>query len=154
MASYGQVDVDYLVSQVDKIAEGDTSNIVEALKNDRKTSIAKLREAAAECTNTVQWRHKARFGIAALGLGDTVLPIDICEFEERTDHGLRSVFIDEFPRWELEGEELIETVNKASNPALRSAVCLGLGGRPSLQISAEEKKQVSDAAEKWFFATR
>jgi formylglycine-generating enzyme required for sulfatase activity len=150
LASFGQVESDYLISQLDSIEDRDTTNLIKALGHDTAGSIDKLRQAAKECTTQEQYRRKARLALAALAIGDTVLPTDACEFEGRTDHGVRTWFIDEFRRWELDREALITTVRDSTSPALRSAVCLGLGQIPAKQISAEEKTRIAELATKWY----
>ncbi len=150
MASYGQVESDYLISQIDSIEDRDTANLVEALGHDTASSIETLHEAASQCSTPDLQRRKARLALAALGIGDTVLPIDACEFERRTDHGLRTLFIDEFRRWELDRETLVGIVKDSTSPALRSAVCLGLGQIPVKQISAEDQNRIAELATKWF----
>ncbi len=150
LASFGQVESDYLFSQIDSIEDRDTANFVEALGHDSAGSIEKLRQAASQCSTPELQRRKARLALAALGIGDTTLPIDACEFEGRTDHGVRTWFIDEFRRWELDREALVAIVKDTTSPALRSAVCLGLGQIPVKQISTEDKNRISELATKWF----
>ncbi|MBU6238857.1 MAG: formylglycine-generating enzyme family protein, partial [Planctomycetes bacterium] len=150
LANFGQVEADYLISQIDAIEDRDTANLVDALRHDSAGSIAKLREAASECSTPELHRRKARMALAALALGDTTLPIDACEFDGRTDHGLRTLFIDEFPRWELDRTALVATVKNTSNPALRSAVCLGLGQIPLKQMSNDDKTRIAELATQWY----
>lgn len=150
LASFGQVETDYLVSQIDVIAENDSRNLIEALAHDSPRSLEVLQKAAADCMAEDQWRRKAKLGLVALGLGDMKLPIDVAEFEGRTDHGLRTVFIDEFRHWDLDDEKLIASLENCQSPALRSAVCLGWGGSPTSSISSAERKQIAALTEKWF----
>jgi serine/threonine protein kinase/formylglycine-generating enzyme required for sulfatase activity len=150
LANFGQVEADYLISQLDAIEDRDTANLVDALRHDSAGSIAKLRQAASTCSAPELQRRKARLALAALGIGDTGLPIDACEFGGRTDHGLRTLFIDEFPRWELDRTALAATVKDTSNPALRSAVCLGLGQIPAKQISNDDKTRIAELATTWY----
>ncbi len=150
LARFGQVEADYMISQIDAIEDRDTANLIDALGHDAANSIEKLGQAAHECSTPELQRRKARLALAALGIGDTVLPIDACEFEGRTDHGVRTCLIDEFRRWELDRESLVSIVKDTTNPALRSAVCLGLGQIPAKQISTEEKILIAELATKWF----
>lgn len=150
LASFGQVETDFLVLQIDVIAENDSRNLIEALAHDSPRSLELVQKAAAECMTEDQWRRKAKLGLVALGLGDLKLPIDIAEFEGRTDHGLRTVFIDEFRHWDLDDEKLIASLENCQSPALRSAVCMGWGSSPNSSISSTERKQIATLAEKWF----
>ncbi len=150
MASFGQVESEYLISQIDSIEDRDTANFVEALGHDSAGSIEKLHQAAGQCNTPELQRRKARLALAAMALGDVTLPIDACEFEGRTDHGVRTWFIDEFRRWELDREALVAIVKDTTSPALRSAVCLSLGQIPVKQISTEDKNRIAELATKWF----
>lgn len=150
LANFGQVEADYLISQLDAIEDRDTANLIDALGHDATGSIEKLRQAANACSTPELQRRKARMTLAALGIGDTGLPVDACEFEGRTDHGLRTLFIDEFHRWELDRQVLAATVKDSTSPALRSAVCLGLGQIPAKQISNDDKTRIAELATKWY----
>ena len=150
LASFGHVEADFLVSQIDFIAENDRRNFIDALAHDSQRSVQVLQEDAAKCTTEIQWRRKARLGIVALGLGNMTLPIDIAEVEGRNNHGLRTVFIDEFARWDLIDEKLIVGLENCQSPALRSAVCLGLGNSPISTVTASDRKRIATVIEKWF----
>ena len=150
LARFGQVEGDYLISQIDEIEYRDTANLIAALGHDASGSIKKLQQAASECTALELQRRKARLALAALALGDTRLPIDACEFEGRPDPGVRTWFIEEFRQWELDRAALVVTVNDSPSPALRSAVCLGLGQIPVKQISSDDKNRVAELATKWY----
>jgi len=150
LANFGQFEADFLISQIDEIEDRDTANLIDALGHDASGSIEKLRQAAKECSTPELQRRKARLALAALGIGDTVLPIDACEFEGRPDPGLRTWFIDEFRRWELDRQVLAATVKDSTSPALRSAVCLGLGQISVKQISTDDKTRIAELATQWY----
>jgi tetratricopeptide (TPR) repeat protein len=150
LASFKQVESEYLVSHIDDIEDGDIANLISALGKDSSRSIDWLKKTSAECTTPELHRRKARLALVALGIGDTNLPIDACEFEGRTDHGIRTNFIDQFPRWELDRAALAATVKDSTSPALRSAVCLGLGQIPVKRISEQDKNLFAELATKWY----
>jgi tetratricopeptide (TPR) repeat protein len=150
LASFRQVESEYLVSHIDDIEDRDIANLISALGKDSSRSIDWLKKASAECTTPELHRRKARLALVALGIGDTNLPIDACEFEGRTDHGIRTNFIDQFPRWELDRAALAATVKDSTSPALRSAVCLGLGQIPVKRISEQDKNLFAELATKWY----
>ncbi len=150
LASFGQVESEYLVSHIDDIEDGDIANLISALGKDPSRSIDWLKKASAECTTPELYRRKARLAMAALGIGDTNLPIDACEFEGRPDPGVRTHLIDQFPRWELDRAALAATVKDSTSPALRSAVCLGLGQIPVKRISEQDKNLFAELATKWY----
>jgi formylglycine-generating enzyme required for sulfatase activity len=150
LANFGQVEADYLISQIDAIEDRDTANLIDALGYDATGSIEKLRQAANACSTPELQRRQARLALAALGIGDTTLPLDACEFEGRPDPGVRTWFIEEFRRWELDLEKVTATVKDSTSPALRSAVCLGLGQIPVKQISNDDKTRIAELATKWY----
>jgi serine/threonine protein kinase len=151
LANFDQVDADYLISQIDEIEDRDTANLIDALGgHDAVGSIEKLQQAAKNCNTPELQRRKARFALAALGIGDTVLPIDASEFEGRPDPGVRTWFIDEFRRWELDRRVLVNTMADSTSPALRSAVCLGLGQIPVKQISSQDRNGIAGLATNWY----
>ncbi|MFM8571409.1 MAG: SUMF1/EgtB/PvdO family nonheme iron enzyme, partial [Pirellula sp.] len=126
-------------------------NLIRALANDPQASLEKLKKAKAEGTTGHQQRHNARLALAALGMGDTKLAIDATEFEDRTDPGVRTWFIDELPRWEIDIEKLVDDVQESTFPALRSAICLGIGQKPVKQVNSAEIIYVSELASRWYW---
>jgi serine/threonine protein kinase/formylglycine-generating enzyme required for sulfatase activity len=150
LAHFGQVEIDYLISQIDEIEDRDTANLIDALGHDATGSIEKLQREASECSTPELQHRKARLALAALTLGDTTLPIDACEFQGRTDPGVRTWFIDELRRGEVDLEPVTATVKDSSSPALRSAICLGLGQIPLKQISNDDKTRIAELATKWY----
>ncbi len=149
LARFGEVDVEFLVSQIDWIEDRDTANLIDALQQDPHGSLKVLEEAAVRCTLPELYRRRARIAIIALGIGNSHLPIDVCEFEGRTDHTLRTLFIHEFPRWQLDRKRLVSTLYGIDSPALRSAICLGFGGISENQVSADEKKLIAALLNQW-----
>ena len=151
LACFGVVvDEDYLISQIDEIEDRDTEILIDVLGRYPYRSIEKLRQAAKNCNTPELQRRKARLALAALAIGDTVLPIDASEFEGRPDPGVRTWFIDEFRRWKLDRPDLVNTMADSTSPALRSAVCLGLGQIPVKQISSQDRNGIAGLATNWY----
>lgn len=150
LAGFGQVESEYLVSQIDRIEDSDTANLSNALGMDPSRSIEAIKKAAAECTTPELEYRKARLALALLGFGNTDLATEVCEFDGQRDHGERIRFIDQFPRWEHQIKALVETVRDSTSPALRSAVALGLGQIPVERISAQEKDLTAELANNWY----
>ena len=150
LAHFGQVESEFLISHMDDVEYRDTANLISALANDRQRSTDKLKQIAGNCRSEDAWKHKARLALVALGIGDTTLPIDACEFEGRTDHGVRTWFIEEFPSWEWDLDAILNTVGNTDSPALRSGICLGIGRIAVSKVSPDEQNRVADLATKWF----
>ena len=149
LAHFGTVEVDYLISQLDSIEDRDTGNLIRALANDRQGSIEKLKSAMDACTTVEQQRRKARLALAALGIGDTELATKATEFEDVPDPGVRTCFIDEFPRWEIDTKKLVDDIEDLADPALQSAICLGIGQRR--KFTDAEKSAASELVTRWYW---
>ena len=149
MANFGLVEGDYLISQLDFIEDRDTGNLIRALANDPLGSIEKLQGAMDECTTVDLQRRKARLALAALGIGDTELATKATEFEDIPDPGVRTWFIDEFPRWEIDTKKLVNDLENLKSPALRSAICLGIGQRRNFTDS--EYRDASKLVTRWYW---
>jgi tetratricopeptide (TPR) repeat protein/energy-coupling factor transporter ATP-binding protein EcfA2 len=154
LAGFDQVEVDYLVSQLDSIDDHsiddrDTGNLIRALAKDPQRSIEKLKSDMDACTTVEQQRRKARIALAALGIGDTELATKATEFEGIPDPGVRTWFIDEFPRWEIDTKKLVNDLEELQSPALRSAICLGIGQRKNFTDS--EKSDATELVNRWYW---
>lgn len=149
LARFGMVESAYLISQVDSIDDQETGILIEVLAKDRRRSVQRLKRATEECGSEDLWRRKARLALLALGLGDTSLPIDACEFVGRNDHGVRTWFIDEFPRWELNLANVIDTVERTDSPALRSGICLAMGSVTASKLTSENRDSMAALATEW-----
>jgi serine/threonine protein kinase/tetratricopeptide (TPR) repeat protein len=149
LASFGRVEADFIASHVDEIDYADTENYIAALRESREASIKALKLAASKETNGEFQKTKARLALAALALGDTELPIDATEFQGRQDHSVRTWFIEEFPKWNLDLALMMETVEASESPALRSALCLGIGQMPARALT-KAKDAVATMKTLWF----
>ena len=150
LAGYGELDAEYLVSQIDNIAEADTRNYVSALQANPATALAALKTAALKCTDQPLWRRKAKLSIAALGMSDTELALDVCAFVNRPDPEQRTLFIDEFPKWDLDPKAVLAAIKNCDSPALRSGICLGVGQIPAEKIINADKESWKSGATQWF----
>lgn len=97
-----------------------------------------------------QKHSQVQLALTALEMGDIEPAIEVTEFEGRTDHSRRTLFIAEFRKAELSYSKLIETVRGSKSPALRSAVLLGLGGIPTANFSEDERTRITDLACQWY----
>jgi len=150
LAKYGRVEVDYLVSRIDDLADTDTGNFIAALKFDLEKAIAALKSNATNCIDRSTWKQKAKLSIAALLLGNSDLADDVCAIENRPDPEQRTLFIDTFPHWECDLGEVISTVQGTASSALRSGVCLGVGSISLDLVSDTNKESWRKLASQWF----
>ena len=150
LAGYGKLDAEYLVSRIDDIAETDTRNYVTAFQANSATALATLKAEALKCSDKPLWRRKAKLSIAALGLGDTELALDVCTFENRPDPEQRTLFIDEFSNWDLDLTPVLAAVKNSDSPALRSGICLAVGQVPVEKMINADKESCKSVASQWF----
>jgi len=66
LANYGRLESDYLVSQIDAVAEADTRNFVTALQANPAASLASLKAEALKCSEKPTWRLKVMLAIAVM----------------------------------------------------------------------------------------
>jgi serine/threonine protein kinase len=149
LAHFGRVELDYLINQLEVIDDQDRGNLMRALAKDPQRSIEKLKSDMDACTTVEQQRRKARLALAALGIGDTELATKATEFEDIPDPGVRTWFIDEFPRWEIDTKKLVNDLEELQSPALRSAICLGIGQRKNFTDS--EKSDATELVNRWYW---
>lgn len=145
LAEYDQLDVDFLLRHFDifdSFNSSETANLIAAMKNNPQLAKQKLRDFAGLCTTQELQRRKSRLAIVLLALGDLSVAEDVCETAGRDDHGPRAYFVDELSRWKVPVQELLEAAQKTGSPALRSAICLGIGSR-SKQVFAPEDTAVA-----------
>lgn len=160
LATYGQVEADYLVSRIDDIATADTANFVDALALDRSRAQAALKTAADQCAAETLWRRKAKLAITALALGDTEIAADMCQYGNRSDPGQRTIFINEFPRWEwhlpdrtLKLQLLAQAVAESQDAGLRSGLGLGVGSIPAdrlQELNPQALESWKQLTSRWF----
>ena len=160
LATYGQVETDYLVSRIDDIGTADTANFVDALAIDRSRAVAALKTAADQCAAEALWRRKAKLAVAALALGDTSIAADMCQYADRPDPGQRTIFIHEFPQWEwllsdrkINFQQLALLVVDSDHSGLRSGICMAVGSLPVdqlLELDPAGLESWKQLASRWF----
>ena len=86
----------------------------------------------------------------ALNLGHNAFALDMCAIEDRPDPEQRTLFIDEFPRWENQLKELHDFVASSDSPALRSGMCLAVGQIAVDILIDTDKERWQSLASRWF----
>jgi serine/threonine protein kinase len=150
LAGYGEQDAGYLVSRIDDIAEADARNYVTALKANSTRALAALRAEAFKCGDKPLWRSKIRLAIVACALGDMELALDVCTFDNRPDPEQRTLFIHEFPKWDVDLKVVLEAVRNCQSPALRSGICLAAGQVPVERVVDADKESWKSVVSEWF----
>jgi formylglycine-generating enzyme required for sulfatase activity len=125
LASYGIVDIDFLVSSIGTASSVEVNNLADALAQSQTDSVAALRQAAEACELDKDWNRKQRLAVVALQLGETSIAIDMCQL--RSDRIERLDFILAWPAWHGDLARLAQFSGLLNDPALRSGLLVGLG---------------------------
>lgn len=128
LANYGSVDVEYLCSQIKSLEGDEVDNLSRSLGQVSDESLSALRVLAAQSESEKEWRLKVRPAIVALHLGVDTIAADMCRINDRPDPVQRTIFIDEFPAWHGDLSNLCAICARSTDPALRSALCMAVGG--------------------------
>ncbi len=165
LAHFGDVRVDYLVSQVEQAMPDEGQNIVHALrlaKQDALTAIAakaeicdsKSAEPDSEKLDSgtgkpkyAALRYKARLAMLSLHLGNSSLAKDMCQLG--TDPIQRTVFVDEGSTWCGDLLPLSDEAKTFDNADLRSAICLVVGSVPPDKVTQTQKKAWQTILSDW-----
>ena len=124
MARYGQVDVPFLVSRIERSAPEEVDNLVAAFGRARQASSEAIHDLAKKAAAEQNWRLKARLAVVALHLEDDRIAADMCRIDDRPDPVQRTIFIDELPAWHGDVTRLATYCQARSDAALRSGLCL------------------------------
>ena len=150
LASYAEVDADYLCSQIQSAAPEEVDNLAAALGKAREASLKTLGAHAKRAEGTPDWRFKARLAVIALHLGSESVAADVCRIDGRPDPVQRTLFIDELSAWHGDLAKLATSCRMLTVPALRSAICLGVGSLPAGRLASSDKAAWKPLFTEWF----
>ena len=140
LASYGEADGSFLVSQIQRAAPDEVDNLATAFGRAREASLEAIHALAKVAEVEQDWRLKTRLAIVALHLEDDRIAADMCRIEERPDPIQRTIFIDELAAWHGDVSRLAPYSRSRSDPALRSGLCLAAGSIPLGPLPAAESE--------------
>jgi formylglycine-generating enzyme required for sulfatase activity len=138
MAQYGDVDVPFLVTQLELSAPEEVHNLVAAFRWRRKSSLNAMHMLAKTAAAQKNWRLKVRAAVVALHLEDDRIAADMCRIDERPDPIQRTIFIEELPAWHGDCTGLARYCQARSDAALRSGLLLALGSG-SIRLNLDER---------------
>ena len=150
MARYGQVDVPFLVSRIERSAPEEVDNLVAAFGRAREASSEAIHDLAKKAAAEKNWRLKARLAVVALHLEDDRIAADMCRIDDRPDPVQRTIFIDELPAWHGDVTKLATYCQARSDAALRSGLCLAVGSIPLGQLTEAERKAWKPVLTQWY----
>ena len=139
LANYGDVQIDFLVSQVAGAPPAEAAHLVEALGHAKLEATEAINSAASplEGRDDALLRHKSRLAMLSLHLGESSLASEMCQLD--SDLIERTVFIDECSSWC--GDLLLLSViaSRLDDASLRSAICLCVGGVSPDRVKPEQR---------------
>ena len=148
LAYFDQVEIQTIIEGlVDKETEPEEIvNIVAALRNDVSQSLERIKTIGDETTKNKNWIVKVRLAIVSLHLGNVSLAAEMLRDGplkpgDSYDPAQRTFFIREFNELSGPVESLAEILKNTDNPALRSGMCLALGGVKKTSSAAKIKWQ-------------
>ena len=150
MARYGQVNVPFLVAQIEPSAPEEVNNLVAAFGRAREAATEVIHDLAKKAATEKNWRLKARLAVVALHLEDDRIAADMCRIDDRPDPIQRTIFIDEFPAWHGDLAKPAKSWEAIADPAMRSGLCLGIGGIPSGQLTDAERNAWKPVLTQWY----
>lgn len=120
-------------------------NFLRALQPHREQSLAILKQEASLLDSATQSHPKARLAILAFCLGDVALAEQLGQLAP--DPTWRTSLIAQFGEFNALSAARAEVIESSANAALRSAICLGIGGmtnpKPSDELRAEWSKRLA-----------
>ncbi len=150
MVQYGQVDVPFLVSQIERSAPEEVDNLVAMFGLARDAATVGIHDLSQKAAAEKKWPIKARLAIVALHLEDDRIAADMCHIDDRPDPIQRTTFIDELPAWHGDVTKLATYCQARSDAALRSGLCLAVGSIPLGQLTDAERKAWEPVLTEWY----
>lgn len=138
LAEFGEVEHDFLLTNIANASRRECPNIVTALSHDPDSSLKLLRKRAS-VAGAKQSHLKARLAIVASHLGDATIAREMCS--QRPDPIERTVFIDTMPGWHGAVDRLLVAALAIDDSALRSGICLGIGSILPEDLPVDEMKE-------------
>jgi formylglycine-generating enzyme required for sulfatase activity/tRNA A-37 threonylcarbamoyl transferase component Bud32 len=138
LADFGDVRVDYLVSNIATASPDEVDNFVAALRASETEAIFALEADALAAESEQDWRLKARLALLALHLDAPALARGMCQL--RPDPIERTWFIEECSTWHGDLSELARIAAETEDLALRSAMILAAGGVAAVDVLPSDKR--------------
>jgi serine/threonine protein kinase len=149
LAHFGKVEVDYLLSQIDRVGDEDIANLQNSLSRNRPRALESLKAEAANCEQSVDWPRLAKLASSSALLGDLSILEMVCK--ERPNPEQRSLFIDEFHRWQVDTNALRQAIVESPSEAVKTAICLAIGRCDYKRVSEHDRQAWVELAKKWFW---
>ena len=146
LAVFGDVRTDALVSQVSRVDADELPNLLTALQAAQAESTVALETAIAQAGE--DWSLRARLAVLALHLGRSEPAGELCALQE--DPTSRTLFIDELRTWHGDLSALAAVTRNITEPPLRSAILLGVGGVAGKDWTGSNREPWISLASEWY----
>jgi hypothetical protein len=137
LAHFGDVRVDFLISQIATAAKEEVDNLVAALGHEKDAAVVALRAASERSESDLT--YKGRLAVVALHLGEALIASDMCQL--RADPVQRTHLIHRtLPAWHGDVARLVAVADASENPLLRYAISLGIAEIPAEGLTIEARE--------------
>ncbi|MEQ8784793.1 MAG: bifunctional serine/threonine-protein kinase/formylglycine-generating enzyme family protein [Pirellulaceae bacterium] len=137
LAHFGDVRVEFLVTNIGTAAVQECPNLVTALANsDRSTHWIRQYADEARAKASPELEQLARLAVVALYMEDFSLAEEMCQ--PQSDPSPRTAFLEMLPRWHGDLSRLAYLARKSQNEALRSNIILGAGQIPREELAPSD----------------
>jgi serine/threonine protein kinase/formylglycine-generating enzyme required for sulfatase activity len=142
LASYGDVQEDFLLDHLATAPPGESRNVLVALEKVRPQALVKLRQRFLQDKKR---SARVRLAATALGLGDPEPTEDLLAY--RPNPSQRTAFIHDFASWHGNLAELAPLLRGTDNLAFRSGLCAALGAIKPDDLHAGEQEPLQAVLE-------
>ena len=149
-AELGLTDVGLLVNDLSSLAPEDYPNLIGALGRNRIASLDQLQTQAARALLQGDYAWAAQIAILAFNLGDTAIAAQLAETKGQSNHRARRTLIEALTACPYDLRQFASLSKKVDNPALQSAICLGLAGVGLERLKPEDKVAWKPILDEWF----
>jgi|GEM_PF-6979712 len=147
LASFGEVDVPFLVASIPQAQAGECTNIVTALRGDLAGAIIQLRAQFAAATKS---NDRLRLAVVLLQLGEVEPSQKFLTLA--SDPSQRTLFIHHLHEWRGNLADYAPLLKESDDADFQSGLCQAIGQIPVTDLSVDER-QALDPILKSLFAS-
>jgi serine/threonine protein kinase/formylglycine-generating enzyme required for sulfatase activity len=146
LASFGEVDDEFLLDRMVTIPAGEARNMMTAMGFAKSRLLPKLLDRVKNQNNS---ETRAHYAMALLHLGDSDGASQLLAFDE--DPTPRTAFIHSFASWHGDLASLPDMLSESKRPAFQSGICAALGLMDRNTLAVDERERLVDACRRLYF---
>jgi|GEM_PF-1879498 len=150
LASFGQIEREFLSDSIVASPAGECANIILALGQSKGSVGDALRRAAGKAEAKKDWRGKARVAIVAMHLGEASVAREMLQLAPNPIE--RTTLIHTLPDWHGDFGQLATVARGTPDATFRSGVCLGVGSIQPEEVTNEVKQAWQPLLSEWYQA--